>query len=134
MDFELFPPATGGSFTLRNIYFDFDESGLRHKSVDELDKLVKIMKENPSIVIELGGHTDRRGTDEYNIKLSQERAEIAKKYLVSKGIEASRIKTKGYGESQPEVSGDLISSMKTHQEKEEAHQQNRRTVVTIISQ
>ena len=134
MDFELFPPSTGGTFVLRNIYFDFDQTDLRHKSVDELDKLVKIMIENPSLVIELGGHTDRRGSDEYNLELSRQRAEIAKQYLVSKGIDASRIKTKGYGESQPEIPGPEISNMKSHQEKEDAHQQNRRTVVTIISQ
>lgn len=134
MDFELFPPATGQSFTLHNIYFDFDKTDLRHKSVDELDKLVKIMKENPSIVIELAGHTDRRGSAEYNLQLSRERAEVAKAYLVSKGIDPSRIKTVGYGESQPEVSGEEISKMKSNQEKEEAHQRNRRTVVTIISQ
>ena len=134
MDFELFPPSTGGTFVLRNIYFDFDQTDLRHKSVDELDKLVKIMIENPSLVIELGGHTDRRGSDEYNLELSRQRAEIAKQYLVSKGIDASGIKTKGYGESQPEIPGPEISNMKSHQEKEDAHQQNRRTVVTIISQ
>jgi len=134
IDFELFPPTAGGTFVLRNIYFDFDESTLRHTSVDELDKLVKIMVENPTLVIELGGHTDRRGADEYNMILSKQRAEIAKKYLTSKGIDASRIKTKGYGESKPEISGEAINSMKTHEEKEAAHQQNRRTVVTIISQ
>jgi len=133
MNFELFPPSAGGTFVLRNIYFDFDESDLRYQSVDELDKLVKIMIENPTLVIELGGHTDRRGADEYNMILSKQRAEVAKKYLVSKGIDPSRIKTKGYGESQPEISGAAITAMKTHEEKEAAHQQNRRTVVTIIS-
>src|SRR5690606_2345629 len=106
----------------------------RHKSVQELDNLVKVMKENPSMVIELGGHTDRRGSDEYNIDLSRRRAEVAKQYLVKKGISADRIKTKGYGESQPEVSSDEINSMKNKREQEEAHQKNRRTVVTIISQ
>jgi outer membrane protein OmpA-like peptidoglycan-associated protein/tetratricopeptide (TPR) repeat protein len=134
MNFELNVPTVGSTFTLRNIYFDFDQAALLNKSQDELDKLVKIMKENPTLVIELGGHTDRRGSDEYNNQLSKQRAEIAKKYLVSKGIDASRIKTKGYGESQPEVSGETISAMTSNREKEEAHQQNRRTVVTIISQ
>lgn len=133
MNFELYPPSAGVSFSLRNIYFDFDKADLRHKSVDELDKLVKFMKENPTVVIQLEGHTDRRGSAEYNQKLSEDRAEIAKAYLVSKGIDASRIKTVGYGESKPEVSGEEISNMKTSQEKEDAHQQNRRTVVTIIS-
>jgi outer membrane protein OmpA-like peptidoglycan-associated protein len=134
MNFELFPPSAGVSFSLNNIYFDFDKTDLRHKSVDELDKLVKILQENPTIVIQLAGHTDRRGSTEYNQALSEERAEIAKAYLVSKGIDPSRIKTVGYGESQPVVSGDEISNMKNNSEKEAAHQQNRRTVVTIISQ
>ncbi len=134
MDFELFPPSAGLTFALHNIYFDFDKTDLRHISVDELDKLVKIMQENPTIVIQLAGHTDRRGSAEYNQQLSEERAEIAKAYLVSKGIDASRIKTVGYGESNPEVSGEQISNMGSNAEKEAAHQQNRRTVVTIISQ
>jgi outer membrane protein OmpA-like peptidoglycan-associated protein/tetratricopeptide (TPR) repeat protein len=134
MNFELFAPTTGTTFALHNIYFDFDKSDLRHVSCDELDKLAKIMKENPTIVIELAGHTDRRGSDEYNLLLSKERAEIAKAYLVSKGIDASRIKTVGYGETQPEISGDKISAMESNSEKEAAHQQNRRTVVRIISQ
>lgn len=134
MNFELNTPTAGSTFTLRNIYFDFDQAALLNKSQDELDKLVKIMKENPTLVIELGGHTDRRGSDEYNLVLSRERAEIAKKYLVSKGIDASRIKTKGYGETQPEISGDVISAMTSGAEKEAAHQQNRRTVVTVISE
>lgn len=134
MDFELFPPSAGLTFALHNIYFDFDKTDLRHISVDELDKLVKIMQENPTIVIQLAGHTDRRGSAEYNQELSEQRAEIAKAYLVSKGINASRIKTVGYGESNPEVSGEQISNMGSNAEKEAAHQQNRRTVVTIISQ
>ncbi len=134
MNFELFPPTVGEPFVLRNIYFDFDKSDLRHQSVDELDKLVQIMKDHPTMVIELGGHTDRRGSAEYNMALSRQRAEIAKKYLVDHGISASRIQTKGYGETQPEIPGATISAMKTKKEKEAAHQKNRRTVVTVISQ
>lgn len=134
MNFELYPPTTGTTFTLRNIYFDFDKSELRHKSVDELDKLVKIMQENPTLVIQLAGHTDRRGSTEYNQELSEQRAQVAKDYLVSKGIDPNRIKVVGYGETKPEVSGEEISNMKSNQEKEAAHQQNRRTEVTIISQ
>ncbi|MBI3135687.1 MAG: OmpA family protein [Bacteroidetes bacterium] len=134
LNFELFAPSAGTTFTLHNIYFDFDKSELRHASVDELDKLVKILNENPTLVIELAGHTDRRGSAEYNQLLSKERAEVAKAYLVSKGIDPSRIQTVGYGESKPEVSGETISNMQSNQEKEAAHQQNRRTVVRIISQ
>lgn len=133
MNFELYPPSAGTSFTLHNIYFDFDKSELRHESVDELDKLAKIMKENPTLVIELAGHTDRRGSAEYNMELSKQRAEVAKAYLVAKGIDPSRIKTTGYGESKPEVSGSEIDAMENNKDKEAAHQRNRRTVVSIIS-
>ena len=72
-------------------------------------------------------------SDEYNLVLSRQRAKVAKEYLVRKGISADRIKTKGYGESQPEVSGAAISAMETKTEKEAAHQKNRRTVVKILS-
>ena len=133
VDLELFPPTTGKEFVLRNIYFGFDKSDLRHKSVEELDKLVKIMKENPSLKIELGGHTDRRGSDSYNLILSRKRAEVAKKYLIDHGISADRITTKGYGETRPEVTGEEINRLKTKREKEDAHQRNRRTVVTVTS-
>jgi outer membrane protein OmpA-like peptidoglycan-associated protein/tetratricopeptide (TPR) repeat protein len=132
-DLELYPPVAGGEFVLRNIYFSFDKDDLRHVSIEELDKLVTIMKENPSLVIELGGHTDRRGPESYNQSLSERRAKIAKDYLVKHGISKDRIQTKGYGESKPEVSGETINNMETKREKEQAHQQNRRTVVTIIS-
>lgn len=130
---ELFPPVEGAEFVLRNIYFGFDKSDLRHKSVEELDKLVKIMKENPDLKIELGGHTDRRGPGSYNMALSRKRAEIAKIYLVEHGISVDRISTKGYGENKPEVSGAEINNMKTKRAKEGAHQKNRRTIVTVTS-
>jgi outer membrane protein OmpA-like peptidoglycan-associated protein len=130
---ELFTPVEGAEFVLRNIYFGFDKSDLRHKSVEELDKLVKIMKENPGLKIELGGHTDRRGPSSYNMSLSRKRAEIAKKYLIKHGISANRISTKGYGETRPEISGQEIDNMGTKRAKEAAHQKNRRTIVTVKS-
>ena len=132
-DLQLFPPVEGGEFVLRNIYFGFDKFDLRHKSVEELDKLVKIMNENPTLKIELGGHTDRRGPAAYNQILSQRRAKVAKTYLVKKNISASRVSTKGYGETKPEISGSVINALGTKREKEDAHQQNRRTIVTITS-
>ena len=131
---ELCKAEAGSSFALRNIYFEFDKFDLRVKSSNELDKLAKIMKDRPTMIIELGGHTDRRGSNEYNLVLSRERAKIAKDYLVRKGITSDRIRTKGYGESQPEISGATISSMSSRKEKEAAHAKNRRTVVTIISE
>jgi len=120
------------SFTLRNIYFDFDQSTLRHASVGELDKLVKILKENPEMRIQLVGHTDSRGPAWYNNALSKRRSKVAKDYLVSKGISASRIDAKGAGERELEVSDNQIENMSSVRKKEEAHQKNRRTVVKII--
>jgi len=134
VNLELFPPETGKEFVLRNIYFGFDKSDLRHKSVEELDKLVKILKDNPGLRIQLAGHTDRRGSDSYNLILSRKRAEVAKKYLIEHGISADRIETKGYGESDPEVDGATINNLNTKREKEDAHQRNRRTIVKVISQ
>jgi outer membrane protein OmpA-like peptidoglycan-associated protein len=133
VDVKLFPPVEGAEFVLRNIYFGFDKSDLRNKSVEELDKLVKIMNENPSLKIELGGYTDRRGPKEYNLVLSRKRAEIAKKYLLNHGVLESRVLTKGYGETKPLIKGDAINKLITKREKEDAHQQNRRTVVTVVS-
>jgi outer membrane protein OmpA-like peptidoglycan-associated protein len=132
VNFELFPPVVGESFTLRNIYFDFDKSDLRDISVDELNKLVKIMKDHPTMIIELGGHTDSRGDEIYNKYLSEQRANVARDYLVSKGIDKARIQTKGYGESQLEIPDSEIKSMKGWNAKNAAHQQNRRTIVKVI--
>ncbi len=132
VNFELFPPTQGETFTLRNIYFDFDKSDLRNVSVDELNKLVKIMKDHPTMVIELGGHTDTRGDALYNTWLSEARANVARDYLVNKGIDKSRIQTKGYGESSPEVSDEEIKEMKGWNAKNAGHQKNRRTVVKVI--
>lgn len=134
LDLALFPPVEGGEFVLKNIYFTFDKSYLRDESVKELDQLVKVMNENPSIEIELGGHTDAVGPDDYNYRLSTKRAEVAKKYLVSKNINPDRITTKGYGETMTIIKRSVINRMKTEREKEEAHQANRRTIVKITKQ
>ena len=134
IDFEICKASTGSSFTLRNIYFDFDRADLRIDANNELDKLVALMKEKPNMTIELGGHTDRRGDDSYNMTLSLQRANVAKDYLVRKGISASRITTKGYGETKPEIDGATISAIEGRKEKEEAHQKNRRTTVTVLSE
>ncbi|MEX1001292.1 MAG: OmpA family protein [Crocinitomicaceae bacterium] len=132
VNFELYPPIEGDSFTLRNIYFDFDKYSLRDRSVEELNKLASIMTQNPGMIIELGGHTDTRGDSGYNQLLSKNRAQIAKDYLLKKGVDASRIKVKGYGESQPEISDAEIDQLKGRKAKNDAHQKNRRTVVKIL--
>jgi len=86
---------------IRNIYYDFDKYNIRPDAALELNKLVLILLQNPSIEIELGSHTDSRGSDEYNMVLSQHRAESAVNYIVTQGIDPKRIKAKGYGESVP---------------------------------
>ncbi|MFD1553612.1 OmpA family protein [Putridiphycobacter roseus] len=131
-DFLMERLTPGVEFTLRNIYFDYDKSTLRHASVDELNKLLKIMEDNATLRVELSGHTDSRGTAIYNLALSKRRARVAKDYLVSKGIASNRIETKGYGAKQLVVSDSQLENMSSVREKEEAHQKNRRTVVTII--
>jgi outer membrane protein OmpA-like peptidoglycan-associated protein/tetratricopeptide (TPR) repeat protein len=88
------------SFSIDNIYYDFDKYNIRADAKPELDKLVTIMNENV-ITVELSSFTDCRGTAAYNEKLSQRRAESAVKYIVDAGIDKSRITAKGYGESQP---------------------------------
>ena len=85
---------------LKNIYYDFDKWDILPESAKELDKLVALMQENPEMKVELGSHTDDRGTEPYNLKLSQSRAKSAVEYIVSKGITKSRIKGTGYGKSQ----------------------------------
>jgi outer membrane protein OmpA-like peptidoglycan-associated protein len=132
LNFELCPPEAGTDFTLRNIYFDFDKYGLRNKAQTDLDQLVKVMKENPNMIIELGGHTDSRGDAGYNKALSENRAEVARDYLVRKGIDAKRIYVRGYGESELEINDSEISKLRGRKAKNEAHQQNRRTVITVI--
>lgn len=86
-------------YSIETIYYDFNKWFIRPDAAKELDKLVRVMKENP-VSIELGSHTDSRGSKEYNIDLSQKRAESAVRYIVLQGIDASRITAKGYGESQ----------------------------------
>jgi outer membrane protein OmpA-like peptidoglycan-associated protein len=134
VDFSMQRLEEGAEFVLRNIYFDFDKSTLRHESVDELNRLVKIMEENPTLRIELTGHTDSRGATWYNNALSKKRSKVARDYLVSKGIASNRIEAKGMGAKQLEVSDEAIENFATVREKEEGHQRNRRTVVKVIGQ
>lgn len=111
------------TFVVDNINYDYDKWEIRPDAALELDKIVEFLKDNPSISIELSSHTDSRGDDAYNMKLSQKRAESSKTYIVSKGIKAIRISSKGYGESKP-----LIADATT----EEDFQKNRRTEFKII--
>lgn len=84
-----------------NIYFDFDKATIKEESKPTLNKVVDIMKKYPSLEIEIGSHADARGTDEYNMALSERRADATLEYLVEQGIERERLTAEGYGESMP---------------------------------
>jgi peptidoglycan-associated lipoprotein len=86
-----------------NIFFDFASAELRPESTVSLDKLVESLNDNPNIVIELGSHTDVRGNDDFNLELSQKRAQSVVKYLISNGINPARMVSKGYGETTPKT-------------------------------
>ena len=103
---------------VENIYYDLDKADIRPDAALELDKLVQTLVDNPKITIELSSHTDVRGKDAYNLDLSDRRAKSAVAYIISKGIEPTRVTAKGYGETQ------LIVKNATT---EEQHQRNRRT-------
>lgn len=111
------------SIVLENIYYDLNKDDIRPDAALELEKLITILKDNPTIRIELSSHTDSRSSDAYNLDLSQRRAQSAVDYMVSKGIEADRLVAKGYGELQ------LIN---LNAETEEEHQVNRRTEFKVI--
>ena len=87
------------------IHFDLDKSNLRSDDMGVLDQKVAILQANPDLRIRIGGHCDERGSDEYNLALGNRRAQAAKQYLVSHGIDASRIETQSWGEERPLVDG-----------------------------
>jgi outer membrane protein OmpA-like peptidoglycan-associated protein len=122
----------GTKIVLRNIYYDFDKCNIRSDASAELNRLVQIMKDNPGMEIELSSHTDQRGSDAYNTKLSQCRAESAVAYIISKGISKTRIKAKGYGETQLLQDCNLDPACpQTSKGDCPCHQNNRRTEVMI---
>ena len=113
----------GKTFVLENIYYDLDKADIRTDAALELDKLVQVLLDNPKLKIELGSHTDVRGSDMYNLRLSQRRAESAIEYIISRGIDRSRLVAQGYGEREL-----IIDNAKT----EEEHQINRRTEFKVL--
>lgn len=100
-DFIMQKIEVGNTMVLNNIFFDYDKATLRPESFAELNNLVKLMKENPTLEIEISGHTDNRGSAEYNKRLSNDRAKAVVDYLVSQGIAASRLRYAGYGFERP---------------------------------
>lgn len=122
---ELEPAAIGKTITVENIYYDYNDSSIRTDAAQELNKLIGVLKDNPSIIMELGSHTDSRGGNESNMKLSQGRADAAVDYIITKGnISPTRLKSQGYGESKRVT--------KCRKCSEEEHAKNRRTELRIL--
>lgn len=109
---------------LKPIYFEFNKSNITQEGAFELDKLVQVMKNNGNMVIFAKSHTDNRGSDAYNLSLSDRRAKSTVQYIISKGIDASRITGKGFGESEPKVQCTECT--------EEQHAENRRSEFMIV--
>jgi peptidoglycan-associated lipoprotein len=135
---------------LPNIFYDFGKWDLRPESMVSLDKLVETLNDNPNVTIELMSHTDSRDTEEFNLDLSQKRAQSVVDYLIAKGIAADRLTARGYGETSPKVVDDAIAgnapflrigatlteqyinSLASDEQKEIAHQINRRTEFRVL--
>ena len=134
---------------IENIFYDFDKATLRPESKDALDEIILMLKENPNITIEMSSHTDRKGSDEYNMALSQRRAQSVVDYLIKAGIEEERLTPVGYGESVPKMVTKRIHREYPHfeegvilneefietlssEDKEAADQINRRTEFKIL--
>lgn len=121
----------GATIALKNIFYDFDKATLRPESANELERLTKMLTDNPTVKIELGSHTDSQGSNDYNQKLSEARAKSVMDYLIGKGISPDRLTSKGYGETKLIITDAQIAAMKTKTEKEAGHQENRRTEFKI---
>ena len=135
---------------IENIFYDFDKATLRPESATALDKLVDLLNENPNVTIELSAHTDNRGSDQYNERLSQRRAESVVNYLIEHGIASDRLTPKGYGENKPKtvkrklterydwlkaddvLTEEFINELKDEEKQEICHQLNRRTEFIVL--
>lgn len=134
---------------VENIFYDFDKATLRPESKEALDQMIKMLNDNPNVTIELGAHTDRKGTDEYNERLAQRRAQSVVDYLIAGGIHTDRLEAKGYGESMPKTinkrmaeridflnEGDVLTEefilALTPEQQEMADQINRRTEFKVL--
>lgn len=125
---ELKMLSVGTKIVLRNIFFDLDKATLRDASTTELNRLIKLMTDVPTLRIELGGHTDSQGSDSYNQTLSEKRAKAVVDYLTANGIAANRLESAGYGETQ------LVNGCKNGVKcSKEEHQENRRTEFKVLS-
>ena len=135
---------------IENIFYDFDKATLRPESQTALDKLVQMLNDNPHVTIELSAHTDYKGSDQYNERLSQRRAESVVNYLIDHGIASDRLTPKGYGESKPKTikrkvaerypflkEGDVlteafVTALKDEAQQDSCNQLNRRTEFIVL--
>lgn len=142
--------STEKPIEIPNIFYDYDRWELRQESMVALDRLIEILNDNPNVTIELGSHTDSRGTLDYNYELSQKRAQSVVNYLIEKGIATDRLKAKGYAQSQPKVADEQLmaqypfiqigavldqkfaESLDTNDKKEIVYQINRRTEFKVL--
>lgn len=124
----------GGDVVIEGIEYDLDKATLRPKSKEILDNIVNMLKLNENISIEINSHTDTRGSDVYNMRLSQSRAQSCVDYLISKGIAKDRLIPKGYGETKPLVSDAEINAISNKDEQEAQHQRNRRTAFRVVGE
>jgi outer membrane protein OmpA-like peptidoglycan-associated protein len=124
IDIPLQPLEANATVILKNIFFDVKEYNLKAESTSELDKVVMLLKENPTLKIQINGHTDNVGKAADNLKLSNDRSQSVVKYLITKGIDIKRLSFRGFGADQPIASNDS----------EEGRAQNRRTELKVISQ
>ncbi len=115
------------AFIIKHIYYDFDKSYIRDDAVGRLDTLYDILVENPKYIVEIGSHTDARGSNRYNARLSQRRAKAVVNWLVSRGISRDRLTYEGYGENQP--TNECVDEVPCA---EDQHQRNRRTEFRVV--
>jgi outer membrane protein OmpA-like peptidoglycan-associated protein len=121
-DIQLKPIEKGAKVVLNNIFFETGKAALTPESRLELEKAIELMRTNPTMVVEIGGHTDNVGDDSFNMKLSHDRARSVRDYLVKGGIASERLQAKGYGELNPVAPNDTEDGRKT----------NRRTEFVIL--
>lgn len=121
-DLFLVPVLKGESLTLNNIFFEFNKADLQKESFAELNRILPFFKQYPTLIIEIAGHTDWIGSDDYNQKLSESRANSVRSYLLSKGVPEANITAKGYGKAEPVATN----------ETEEGRQENRRVEFRIL--
>lgn len=121
------PPKVDEKFVIENVYYDFDKAELKPESYPSLDEVIRMLNTYPEMSIEIGAHTDSKGSDNYNMKLSEARAKSVVDYMIEKGIDPARLVSKGYGETMP-VEPNIIDG----KDNPEGREKNRRTEFKVL--